>query len=76
MREESLKFFQDAISTPSPSGYEERIQQLVRNYISPYTDSERIDVHGNLIASIGEVRSNADVCRTLRSNRNAGFSHR
>jgi len=48
------EFFQRAIETPSPSGYEEPIQELVRNYISPHADEVRTDLHGNLIASTGD----------------------
>ncbi|MCH1442220.1 MAG: M42 family metallopeptidase [Rubripirellula sp.] len=51
MDESAAKFFQAAIETPSPSGFEEPIQALVRDYISPCADGVRIDVHGNLIAS-------------------------
>ena len=53
MDESAAKFFQKAIETPSPSGYEEPIQGLVREYISPFADEVRVDVHGNLIASTG-----------------------
>ena len=53
MDESAAKFFQMAIETPSPSGYEEPIQGLVREYISPFADEVRVDVHGNLIASTG-----------------------
>ncbi|TWT49153.1 putative aminopeptidase YsdC [Rubripirellula amarantea] len=54
MDDASLQFFKQAIQTPSPSGYEERIQNLVRDYITPHAESVRTDVHGNLIASIGD----------------------
>jgi len=53
MDESAAKFFQAAIETPSPSGYEEPIQALIRDYISPFAQDVRIDVHGNLIASAG-----------------------
>lgn len=39
-----------AVETPSPSGYEEPIQALVRDYLTPSADSLRTDLHGNLIA--------------------------
>ncbi len=48
-------FFQAAIETPSPSGFEERIQGLVGKYISSHADDVRTDLHGNLIASIGNA---------------------
>lgn len=47
------RFFHDAILTPSPSGFEEPIQKLIGDYITPHADAVRIDVHGNLIASAG-----------------------
>ena len=53
MDDPALEYFQNAIRTPSPSGYEESIQSLTRKYIEPFADSVRIDVHGNLIASLG-----------------------
>jgi len=54
MESASLDFFRSAILTPSPSGYEQPIQRLVRDYISPHADQVRTDVHGNVIASIGD----------------------
>ena len=53
MDESAAKFFQAAIETPSPSGYEEPIQALIHDYISPFAQDVRVDVHGNLIASVG-----------------------
>ncbi|MEO1616066.1 MAG: M42 family metallopeptidase [Planctomycetota bacterium] len=53
MQDNALQFFRAAIETPSPSGYEERIQALVRQYIQPHADQVRIDIHGNLIAELG-----------------------
>jgi tetrahedral aminopeptidase len=51
----ALEFFRNAIETPSPSGYEQPVQRLVRQYIEPYADHIRTDVHGNVIASTGDV---------------------
>lgn len=45
------QFLMDALATPSPSGYEEKVQAVVRQYIEPVAESVRIDVHGNLMAS-------------------------
>jgi endoglucanase len=53
MQDDALQFFQQAVATPSPSGYEERIQKLIHDYIAPHSDRVRIDVHGNLIAESG-----------------------
>lgn len=54
MEESARQFFRDAIETPSPSGYEEPIQQLVRDYIAPHASQLQTDVHGNVIASAGD----------------------
>jgi endoglucanase len=55
MQDNARQFFEQAIATPSPSGYEESIQKLVRDYISPDADQVRIDIHGNLIAESGKT---------------------
>ncbi len=55
MDESARRFFNSAITTPSPSGYEERMQKLVADYIRPHADGVRIDLHGNLIASLGDA---------------------
>lgn len=54
MEDSARQFFQSAIETPSPSGFEEPIQALAREYITPHADQVRTDVHGNLIASVGD----------------------
>ncbi|MEX0824940.1 MAG: M42 family metallopeptidase, partial [Pirellulaceae bacterium] len=54
--EAARQFFQSAILTPSPSGYEERLQTLVRDYISPHATTVRTDVHGNVIAAAGNEK--------------------
>lgn len=50
MRAESLQFLKNLIETPSPSGFEQPVQRLVRAYAKPYADEIRTDVHGNVIA--------------------------
>lgn len=54
MDDNALRFFRAAIETPSPSGFEEPIQALVRDYITPHAEHLHTDVHGNLIASVGD----------------------
>lgn len=54
MEDSARHFFRSAIETPSPSGFEEPLQALVREYIAPHAEQVRIDVHGNLIASTGD----------------------
>ncbi len=48
-----LEFLEKAICTPSPSGYEEPIQELIAEYLREHTDTVSIDVHGNLTACVG-----------------------
>jgi endoglucanase len=50
MRSESLDFLRSLVETPSPSGFEQPVQRLVRDYVAPFADEVRTDVHGNVIA--------------------------
>jgi endoglucanase len=47
-----LDFFKRILETPSPSGYEGPLQQVIRDYVREFADDVSIDVHGNLIAVI------------------------
>ncbi len=50
MNAESLGFLRRLLETPSPSGYEQPVQEIVRQYASTFADSVTTDVHGNVIA--------------------------
>lgn len=50
MEPSALDFFKSILETPSPSGYEGPLQQVVRQYIGPLADELKTDLHGNLIA--------------------------
>ncbi|MGF1583516.1 MAG: M42 family metallopeptidase [Gemmataceae bacterium] len=50
MHEPSFQFFQQLLDTPSPSGYEQPIQNVVRSWAQPLADELRTDRHGNVIA--------------------------
>ncbi len=50
MQENALKFFQTILEIPSPSGYEARVQEEVRQYAETFADEIRTDVHGNVMA--------------------------
>jgi len=52
MRKESLMFLRELVNTPSPSGFEQPAQLLVREYLSQYADEVRVDVMGNVIAAL------------------------
>jgi len=43
------EFFKQLIETPSPTGFEEKIQAVVRDYMAPHADGIETDVHGNVI---------------------------
>lgn len=51
MRKESKEFLLKLLATPSPSGFEQEIQRVVRRYAKNFADDIQVDVHGNLIAS-------------------------
>jgi endoglucanase len=50
MNESSLEFFRNLLLTPSPSGYERPIQDVVRSWAQNYADEVRTDRHGNVLA--------------------------
>jgi len=50
MHEASLSFLKSLLETPSPSGFERPVQDLVRSWAKPYADEIRTDRHGNVIA--------------------------
>jgi endoglucanase len=49
MESAAFEFLEKLLNTPSPSGYEQKIQQVVRDYVAPFADEVRTDLHGNLI---------------------------
>ncbi|MGD9126875.1 MAG: M42 family metallopeptidase [Planctomycetia bacterium] len=49
MKKKPLEFFKKMLNTPSPSGYEGPVQELVRNYAKDFADEIKTDVHGNVI---------------------------
>ena len=50
MQESSLHLLKDLLQTPSPSGYERPIQDVVRAWTKQYAEDVRTDRHGNVIA--------------------------
>lgn len=44
-------FLKQLLDTPSPSGYERPVQDIVRKYVADFADEVRTDLHGNVIAS-------------------------
>lgn len=52
MDESRIEFLRRLIASPSPSGFEQPVQEVIRAEMSQYTDIVRTDVHGNVIASL------------------------
>ncbi len=52
MEESRLAYLQRMIAAPSPSGFEQKVQQVIRAEVQYYTDELRTDVHGNVIAAL------------------------
>jgi len=46
------KFLADLLNSPSPSGYERPIQEVVRKFAAPFADEVTTDWHGNVIAAV------------------------
>ena len=52
MRKESLQFLKDLLIAPSPSGFEQPAQRVVRQYAREFAEDVRTDVHGNVVAAL------------------------
>ena len=44
---DSMVLLQNMLATPSPSGFEARIQAVIREHMAPFADEVHRDVHGN-----------------------------
>jgi endoglucanase len=51
MEPQALEFLKRILETPSPSGYERPVQEVVRQYAAGFSDDLVTDVHGNVIAA-------------------------
>ncbi len=49
---ESRQLLEGLLTTPSPSGQEEKVQALVRAWCERYADEVKTDSHGNVVAAI------------------------
>jgi tetrahedral aminopeptidase len=59
MNKDCFEFLEKLLETPSPSGFEQAIQKVVKKRVSQFADQVTVDVHGNLIAAFnpeGKVR--------------------
>ncbi len=50
MDSDAQAFFERILDTPSPSGYESQLQEIVRVHAADFADEVTTDVHGNVIA--------------------------
>jgi putative aminopeptidase FrvX len=54
MRDQSLKFLETLINTPSPPGHEARSQRVWLNYVTQYAEETFTDSHGNAVAILNK----------------------
>src|ERR1700752_818945 len=54
MRDESLKFLERLLNTPSPSGHEWRGQRVWLDYVKRYADETFSDAYGNCVAVLNK----------------------
>lgn len=52
MNEAQLTYFQQLLDTPSPSGFEGAVQQLVYRRMTEYCTEVATDVHGNVLGTL------------------------
>lgn len=57
------KVLKELTSIPSPSGFESRIKKTITHFLSPYTDSIKEDIRGNLICT--KLTKKTDHVKTL-----------
>jgi putative aminopeptidase FrvX len=50
MDDVSQQLLDNLLRTPGTSGYEQRVQQVVRDFLTPLADQVSTDAHGNVIA--------------------------
>lgn len=55
MKTEDFDFLKELVEVPSPSGYEQPAQRVIRKQLEPYADDLRTDVMGNLIARVASA---------------------
>ncbi|MFL5341084.1 MAG: M42 family metallopeptidase [Gemmataceae bacterium] len=65
MHDGSRAFLQKLLETPSPSGAEQAIQAVVRDWAGHYADEVRTDRHGNVIAARYPVERGPDTPRIM-----------
>ncbi len=54
MDESRVSVLRRMIASSSPSGFEQPVQQVIRDEVKQYADEVRTDVHGNVIATLNK----------------------
>ena len=62
MNRGNLKFLKELIEAPSPSGFEQPAQRVMRERMAKYADDVQTDVHGNVIAALNPKGSPFGCC--------------
>jgi endoglucanase len=57
MRNASYEFLKAILETPSPSGFEQPVQRIVREYAASFSKEVTTDVHGNVITAVNPRKS-------------------
>src|SRR5258707_127353 len=57
MDDSRLEVLKRLVASPSPSGFEQPVQRVVREEIAPFVDEVRTDVQGNVIAVLNPTGS-------------------
>lgn len=65
MEERSHDFLKRLLETPSPSGYERPIQDVVRAWAEPFADEVSTDRHGNVIAALFPLERTASPVKVM-----------
>ena len=52
MDQKPLEFLERLLQAPGPSGYEEPVQQVVREYADEFADEIHTDSHGNVALTV------------------------
>jgi tetrahedral aminopeptidase len=52
MDDRSLEFLEKLLTAPSPSGYEQPVQAVIRDFAGAFAHEVRTDWHGNVIAAV------------------------
>ena len=75
MEHTSHEFLRQLLETASPSGFEQSIQQVVRNHAKTFADEVRTDSHGNVFAVRHPEGQSADAPRIMLAPRSVAPGH-